>query len=88
LGNFTIYTQTQLTLSRQTKEKEVVGACGKHGREEEKVQGLVGKPEEQKQIGRGVDKRIGSKWILRGLAGREWIHQELVAGSCEDGDET
>jgi hypothetical protein len=37
---------------RQIKENEVGGACGTHGRGEEFVQDLVGKPERKRSIGR------------------------------------
>jgi hypothetical protein len=49
----------------QIKENEVDGTCGTHGRGKDCVQGLMGKPEGKRTLGR----TIGSEWILGRLAG-------------------
>jgi hypothetical protein len=49
----------------------VDGACDTHGREDKTVQGFGGRPSED----RGIDRRMGSEWILGRLAERgvTWI---------------
>jgi hypothetical protein len=59
----------------------VGGACGTHGRGEKSVQGLVGKPEGKRPLGR--PKRRGEDLRDIGLCSG----QGPMAGCCECGDE-
>jgi hypothetical protein len=52
----------------------VGGTCDTHGRGEECVQVLMGKPEGKRPLGRSRRSgRMGSEWILGRLAGGVWI---------------
>jgi hypothetical protein len=71
-------------------------ACGTHGRGEESAQSFVGKvpKESDHSEDRGVDGRLGSKWILGRLTGGGGCRvdpvgsgQVPVAGCCEYVDE-
>jgi hypothetical protein len=71
----------------------VGGACGTHGRGEKHVQGLVGKPEGKRPLGRSRRKRdVGLEWTLGRFVGGCGVDspgsgQGPVAGCCECGDE-
>jgi hypothetical protein len=73
----------------QVKANEVGGECSTYGRGEKSVQGFGGSRDHMED--QGVDGKMGSEWILGGLA---WggvdstgSGQGPVAGCCECGDE-
>jgi hypothetical protein len=62
MRRFVICNHPQI-LSSLNQGNEVGGACGTHGRGQKSILGFGGKEREHLEE-RGVDGRMGSKWIL------------------------
>jgi hypothetical protein len=88
-----IWTAHQLFFGDKIEKNEMGGACSAYGVEERRIQGLVGKSEGKKPLGRPRRrwedniKLIFRKWKVGVWTEASWLRIGQMAGICECGNE-